>query len=384
MGKYPLTEANTHGKGDLVYRILDGPQGARVELDGREVINFASNNYLGLANSDLVVKTTIEGIKKYGVGPGASRNIVGNYRVHEELERELAKFKDVEKTLVFNSGVSANVGSIPVVAVEGDVIFSDELNHGSLIDGCRLSKAQTRIFPHMDTVVLEEMLQEPMDGEKFIMTDAVFSMDGDVANLPKLFELGEKYGAKLIVDDAHGDGVMGPYGKGTLAHFGLEGSAYLETGSLSKGFGVVGGFVGGSEELINKIRREARSFIFTASPLPQALAMALYEVIKYLGQDDTLVKKLWENRSYFVEELRKRDYDLGQTKTPIVPVMIGNEEKAKAFSAKLFDEGVYAQAITFPLVPRGKARLRMIVTADHTRKDLDETITALEKLKTEI
>ncbi len=367
-----------------MYRILDGPQGARVELDGREVINFASNNYLGLANSDLVVKTTIEGIKKYGVGPGASRNIVGNYRVHEELERELAKFKDVEKTLVFNSGVSANVGSIPVVAVEGDVIFSDELNHGSLIDGCRLSKAQTRIFPHMDTVVLEEMLQEPMDGEKFIMTDAVFSMDGDVANLPKLFELGEKYGAKLIVDDAHGDGVMGPYGKGTLAHFGLEGSAYLETGSLSKGFGVVGGFVGGSEELINKIRREARSFIFTASPLPQALAMALYEVIKYLGQDDTLVKKLWENRSYFVEELRKRDYDLGQTKTPIVPVMIGNEEKAKAFSAKLFDEGVYAQAITFPLVPRGKARLRMIVTADHTRKDLDETITALEKLKTEI
>ena len=248
-----------------MYRTLYSPQGGRIILDGREVINMASNNYLGLANHPAVVAAAKEALEKYGVATTASRNICGNYPVHDELEEKLAKFKGVEATLVFNCGVTANSGLIPQLVGKGDFIYSDELNHGSIIDGCRLSGAKIKVFRHMDMAHLEELLQEPVEGKRLIITDGVFSMDGDLAPLPKMADLADQYNALLVVDDAHGDGVMGPAGRGTVDHFGLRDRIIIETGSLSKAFGSAGGFVAGPKEFIEALRPKARSFIFTAS-----------------------------------------------------------------------------------------------------------------------
>lgn len=367
-----------------MYRTIDSPQGARIELDGVSVVNMAANNYLGLANHPVLKKAAVDAVEKYGVGAAAARNIVGNYPLHTELEEKLAKYKGVEATLVFNCGVAANTGLIAVMAGQGDVILSDELNHGSIIDGCRLSKAETKVFKHMDMQSLEERLQEPCEGKKFIITDGVFSMDGDLAPLPAIADLADKYGAYLMVDDAHGDGVMGAFGRGTVDHFGLHGRVYAESGSLGKAFGVAGGFIAGSRELIEEVRAKGRSFIFTASPLTPSLTAAVIAAIDMLSDDDTFVKKLWDNRAYFMNKMTALGLDTGKTETPIIPVMVGDEERAKEMSARLYEEGVYAQAIVFPMVPRGKGRLRVIITADHTREDLDLAANAIGRIAKEM
>ena len=368
---------NQRKKDAIMYRTLYGPQGAHINLDGREMINMASNNYLGLANDPDLVAAAKAAIDKYGVGPSASRNIVGNFAIHDELEEALAKFKGVEAVLVFNSGVAANTGVIPVLVGKGDTIYSDELNHGSIIDGCRLSRATVKVYPHMDLEKLEEMLKEPTEGKKLLVADAVFSMDGDLAPLPEMAALAEKYGAMFMVDDAHGDGVMGPFGKGTVEHFNLRDKVMVETGSLSKAFGAAGGCVAGSKEFIEELRPKARSFIFTASPLAPCLTAAALAAIRKIEHDDTLVKRLWENRQYFAARMKEAGLNTGSTVTPVIPVIVGDAEKAEELSARLYDMGVYAQAIKFPVVPRGTARLRVMISAAHTREDLEKAANAI-------
>lgn len=360
-----------------MYRTLYGPQGAHINLDGREIINMASNNYLGLANDPDLVAAAKAAIDQYGVGPSASRNIVGNFAVHDQLEEALAKFKGVEAVLVFNSGVAANTGVIPVLVGKGDTIYSDELNHGSIIDGCRLSRANVKVYPHMDLDKLEEMLKEPTEGKKLLVADAVFSMDGDLAPLPEMAALAEKYGAMFMVDDAHGDGVMGPFGKGTVEHFNLRNKVMVETGSLSKAFGAAGGFVAGSKEFIEALRPKARSFIFTASPLAPCLAAAALAAIRKIEHDDTLVKRLWENRQYFAIRMKTAGLNIGSTVTPVIPVIVGDAEKAEELSARLYELGVYAQAIKFPVVPRDTARLRIMISAAHSKEDLEKAANAI-------
>ncbi|WP_317855913.1 aminotransferase class I/II-fold pyridoxal phosphate-dependent enzyme [Chakrabartyella piscis] len=360
-----------------MYRTIYSKQGGKIQLDGREVINMASNNYLGLASHPQVMEAAKAAIDAYGVGPTASRNIVGNFPVHDELEAALAKFKEVEATLVFNCGVSANTGVIPCLVGKGDTIYSDELNHGSIIDGCKLSGAKVKVFAHKDMASLEARLQEAVEGKKLIITDGVFSMDGDLAPLPEIAELAKKYDAMFMVDDAHGDGVMGPMGRGTVDYFGVRDLVHVETGSLSKAFGSAGGFVAGKKELIDSIRPKARSFIFTASPMAPCLAAGALEVIKMVSTDESYVNRLWENREYFVEKLTKLGLNLGTTITPIVPVIVGEAELAQKMSADLFEKGVFAQAICFPMVARDAARLRVILSAGHTKEDLDLAVNAI-------
>ena len=363
-----------------MYRTVFGPQNGRINLDGKEVINLASNNYLGLANHVEIVKAAKKAIETFGVGAGAGRTIVGNYSVHNELERILADFKGVEATCVFNSGLAANYGTIPVLVGKDDEVFSDELNHASIIDGIRLSKAKINVYKHLDMNDLERHLKGSENKNKLIITDGVFSMDGDLAPLPRIVELSKKYNAKVMVDDAHGDGVMGKSGRGTVEHFGIRNDIYVETGSISKAFGSAGGFVAGSKELIERIQREARSFIFTATPMQPVMAAAAIKAIELLTESDMLVSKLWVNREYFVSKMRMLGFDLGTTKTPIVPVMVGEEEKAQILSDTLFENGVFVQAIKYPIVGKGKARLRVILSAAHEKEDLDKAISVFEKV----
>lgn len=385
-----------------MFRVTETPQGGRVMLAGKEVINLAANNYLGLANAPELVAAAKASLDEFGVGPCASRNIVGEFPAHACLEEALARFKGAEAALVFSSGYAANVGAIPVLVGRGDVILSDELNHGSLIDGCRLSRAEIRVFAHADAVDLEQKLAaakadlgiecslrdgmpvspdgKPLargEGRMIVITDAVFSMDGDVAPLAEIADICERYGAMLLVDDAHGDGVMGSHGRGSVDHFGIEGRVTLEVGSLGKAFGTMGGFVAGSQALIDEIRTGARSFILTASPLAPSIAAAATAAIELLERDDSRVRTLWENRERFAKGLTEAGFDTGISTTPVVPVMIGDEDLAARFSDALYERGVFAQAIKFPLVPRGKARIRCILSADHTPADIDEALVAI-------
>ena len=369
-----------------MYRTLSSPQGGRIILDGREVINMASNNYLGLANHPDVVAAAKDAIDKFGVATTASRNICGNYTVHDELEEKLAKFKNVEAVLVFNCGVSANSALIPVLVGKGDIIYSDELNHGSIIDGCRLSGAKITVYRHMDTAHLEELMEadKNTDCKKIIVTDTVFSMDGDLAPLPVLADLADKYGVELVVDDAHGDGVMGPGGRGTVDHFGLRDRIKYETGSLSKAFGSAGGFVAAPKEFIERFRPIARSFIFTASPMAPCLTAAAAKSTDIMMESDALWQKLWDNRNYFAEKLDKLGLNTGSSVTPVIPIIVGDAEKAQALSKMMYEKGVYAQALQFPMVPRGTARLRTIISADHTKEDLDQVLAAVEECAKEL
>jgi glycine C-acetyltransferase len=367
-----------------MYRTLSSPQGGRIILDGKEVINMASNNYLGLANHPATVAAAKDALEKYGVATTASRNICGNYGVHDELEEKLAKFKNVEAVLVFNCGVSANSGLIPQLVGKGDFIYSDELNHGSIIDGCRLSGAKIKVFRHMDMAHLEELLKEPVEGKKLIITDGVFSTDGDLAPLHEMADLADKYGAELVVDDAHGDGVMGPGGRGTVDHFGLRDRIRIETGSLSKAFGSAGGFVAAPKEFIEKFRPIARSFIFTASPMAPCLTAAAAKSTDIMMESDALWQKLWDNRNYFAEKLDKLGLNTGSSVTPVIPIIVGDAEKAQALSKMMYEKGVYAQALQFPMVPRGTARLRTIISADHTKEDLDQVLAAVEECAKEL
>ncbi len=374
-------------KGLLVkIRTLESPQGAWLNVDGRKVLNMCSNNYLGLCFDEELKQAAIEGIKKWGVGPGAVRSIAGTLELHNELERELAQFKKVEATLVVQSGFNANQAVIGPIVSEEDAILSDELNHASIIDGVRLTKAKRYVWKHKDVADLEEQLKAAKaDGARrmLIITDGVFSMDGDLAPLPEIVEKAEKYGAIVMVDDAHGEGVVGSNGRGIVDHFHLHGRVDIEVGTLSKAFGIVGGFIAGKKALIDYLKQKARPFLFSSSLSPAETAAATAAVRK-LSSSDELVQTLWSNAGYFKERLKSLGFDTGHSETPITPVMLYDAKLSSNFSKRLFEEGIFASSIGFPTVPRGKARLRIMISAAHSRKDLDFAISKLEMIGREL
>lgn len=366
----------------ITIRTLETPQGAWINVGGKKVLNMCSNNYLGLANDERLKEAAIKAIKDWGVGPGAVRTIAGTMKIHEALEKKLAEFKKVESTLVVQSGFNANQAVIPTIAKEEDGILSDELNHASIIDGIRLSKAKRYIWKHKDLNSLEEKLIEAQKDNcrrKLIITDGVFSMDGDIAPLPGIVELAKKYEALVMIDDAHGEGVLGEGGRGIADHFNLTDEIDIEIGTLSKAFGVVGGFIAGKKVLIDYLRQQARPFLFSSSLSPAETASAL-EATKTLSESDNLVKKLWENARYFQSKIKEMGYDIGSTQTPITPVMIYDEKKTKEFSTKLYEEGIFASAIVYPTVPKGKARIRVMISASHSKEDLDFAVDKFEKI----
>ena len=371
-----------------VYRklaVLQGPSGPRSQINGKEVINLSSNNYLGLANNQRMKNAAIEATNKLGVGAGAVRTIIGNMSIHEELEKKLAEFKHVEAVLTFQSGFTANAGVIPAVVDKGDIIISDELNHASIIDGCRLSRADVIRYKHSDMEDLERVINEVKDNynTKLIITDGVFSMDGDIAKLPEIVKLAEKYECLTYVDDAHASGVLGKSGRGSADHFGLHGRVDIQIGTLSKAIGVVGGYVAGNKNLIEWLNHRGRPFLFSTA-VPPSTAAACLEAINILSESSELTDRLWENARYLKERLKKLGFNTGKSETPITPVITGDDKKAVKLSNRLFEEGVFAQSIVFPTVPRDGARVRTIVTAAHTKEDLDEAIEAFEKVGKEL
>jgi len=353
-------------------RTIGSPQGAWVEIDGKKYLNMCSNNYLGLCNDPRLVEKVKKSIDQLGVGPGAVRTIAGTMSIHLELEQKLADFKGAEAAILVQSGFCANLSAVPALAGKNDLIFSDELNHASIIDGCRLSGAKIVRFSHSDPQSLAMKLEEYKDHDcrKLVITDGVFSMDGDIAPLPGLVEVAERYGAMVMVDDAHGEGVLGRGGRGIVDHFGLHGKVDVEVGTLSKAFGVVGGFIAGSKELVEYMRQKARPNLFS-SALTVPDAAACLASVEILEESDDLVTRLWDNGRYLKSELKKLGFDTGKSETPITPVIIGDELASKKFSSRLFDEGIFAGAIAFPTVPRGTARIRVMVSAAHNRDDLD-------------
>ncbi|MDI6822880.1 MAG: glycine C-acetyltransferase [Bacillota bacterium] len=366
--------------------VLSGPQGPRAVIDGKEVVNLSSNNYLGLNTHPRLIRAAVEATEKYGAGSGAVRTIIGTMNLHLELERKLAEFKHTEAVLVFQAGFTANTGCIPALVGRGDCIISDELNHASIIDGARLSRADIKIFPHRDMAGLEERLKEAeREGyrHKLVITDGVFSMDGDIAPLPQIVELCEKYGAISYLDDAHASGVLGRNGRGTVDHFGLHGRVDVQIGTLSKAIGVLGGYVAGPGVLIEWLTQRGRPFLFSTSH-PPAVTAACIAAIDVLLEEPQLIERLWDNARYFKEGLKKLGFDTGASETPITPVIIGKGPETMKFSDRLFEEGVFAQGITYPTVPASKSRVRTIVTATHTREDLDFALAAFEKVGREL
>ncbi len=354
-------------------RVLEGEQKPVCIFDGREVINLASNNYLGLTSHKALRKASIEAVRKLGVGAGAVRTIAGTMKLHMDLEEQIAKFKQVEACVVFQSGFTANAGTVSAVLGKDDLIVSDELNHASIIDGARLSKAAIKVFKHKDTQDCERILQEhaSFPGKKLIITDGVFSMDGDIAPLPALCELAEKYGCLMMVDDAHASGVLGRGGRGSVDHFECHGRVHIQVGTLSKAIGSMGGYVCGSRDLIDFLYLRARPFLFSTSH-PPATAAACQAAFTLLdsAEGEKLVKKLWANTKYFKRELKRRGFQFKVSETPIVPIHVGDAAKAFEFSRKLFEAGVFAPAVGYPTVAEGKARLRAIVSAAHRREHL--------------
>jgi glycine C-acetyltransferase len=364
---------------------LQSPQRPRSIIDGREVINLSSNNYLGLADDPRLKQAMIEATEAYGAGSGAVRTIIGTMTIHNQLEQKLAEFKHVEAAVVFQSGFTCNSGVIPVLVGEGDAVISDELNHASIIDGCRLSKAKIHRYKHADMDDLARVLKET-DGQyrrRLIITDGVFSMDGDIAPLPDIVELAEKHGCMTYVDDAHSSGVLGKNGRGSVNHFGLDGRVTVQVGTLSKAVGVLGGYVAGPRALIELLWHKGRPFLFSTSH-PPGVAAACLKAIEIMEQEPERIDRLWENTRYFKERLTELGFDTGKSETPITPVIVGDEVKAMQLSDRLLEEGVFAQGIAFPTVPRGKARVRTIVTAAHTKEDLDEALAAFAKVGREL
>jgi len=361
--------------------VLQSANGAEIVLDGKKTINLSSNNYLGLVDHPEVKAAAIQAIEKYGVGASSARNIIGNTDLYEELELKLAKFKNEEAALVFQSGFTVNLGSIPIIAGEGDLIISDELNHASIIDGTRFSKANKIIIRHMDMEDLEKKLKENRSKYKnvLIATDSVFSMDGDIAPLQDMTFLAEKYDSLLYVDDAHGTGILGKKGRGVADHFGLTGKIDFTVGTLSKAIPAVGGYIVGSNLMKNWLERNSRPILFSTS-IPASAIAASIKVIELLEKSEDINNILWENTNYFKDELTKRGINIGNSKTPIIPIMIGDEEKAKNFSQKLKECNILASSIVFPVVPKGKARVRCIITANHTKQQLDYCIDNIEKI----
>ncbi len=355
----------------ITIRTLSSPQGAWFVADGKRVLNMCSNNYLGLANHPVLKDAAKRAIDAYGVGPGAVRTIAGTQTPHVELEQKLAEFKGTEATILLQSGFQANAATIPALASEGDVILSDELNHASIIDGCRLTKARVVRYSHNNVADLEEKIKpETAARRRLIITDGVFSMDGDIAPLPGIVEVARKYDAMTMVDDAHGEGVLGDSGRGIVDHFHLVGDIDVEIGTLSKAFGVLGGYVAGSKVLIEYLKQRARPFLFSTG-ISAADVSACLAAVNLLLSSDELVKRLWDNASYFKKRMQGAGWDTGRSQTPITPVMVGDEHKAAQLSKDLFTESVFAQSIQYPTVARGKARLRVMISAAHTKEDLD-------------
>ena len=352
-------------------RRLDGPQGAWLEVDGSRVLNFCSNNYLGLADDPRMVAAAKQALDRYGVGPGAVRTIAGTMRLHEELEQRLAAFKGVEAAISLQSGFTANLGVIPLLAGDGDLLVSDELNHASIVDGVRLCKAKRAIYRHADPADLDRVLTEGQGARRtLVITDGVFSMDGDVAPLDRIVEVADRHGAMVMVDDAHGEGVLGEGGRGIVDHFGLHGRVEVEVGTMSKAFGVMGGYVAGPAVLVEWLRQRARPFLFSSAVTPPDVA-ACIAAVDILEDSTELVDRLWSNARWFKEQMAGLGFDLGHSTTPITPVILGDESLAQEFSRRLFaDEAVFAQAIAYPTVPRGTARLRVMVSAAHSEADL--------------
>lgn len=353
-------------------RVLEGPSAAASRFDGREVINLASNNYLGLTTHPKLIEAAIAATRKYGAGSGAVRTISGTMDLHMELERRIAKFKNAEACVVFQSGFTANAGTVAAVLTPEDHIVSDELNHASIIDGCRLSRARIHVFPHKDHAAAARILEQLRDapGRKLLITDGVFSMDGDIGPLPELVAAAEQHGAIMMVDDAHASGVLGRNGRGTIDHFGLHGRVDIQVGTLSKAIGVLGGYVCGTRDLIEFLYQRARPFLFSTSH-PPAVVAACLAAFDVLEQEPERIERLWSNTRYFRQRLAAEGFDTGMSETPITPVMVGDAAKAFQLSAELFRGGVLATGIGFPTVAKDKARVRTIVTAAHSIEQLD-------------
>ncbi len=384
-----LSESIEQLKRENLYKIpkiLSTPAGGRVVLDGKPVINLSSNNYLGLANHPKVVEAGLEALKKYGAGAGAVRWIGGTMDIHDQLEKRLATFKHTEAVLVFTSGFTANSGTIPAVVTDKDVIISDELNHASIIDGVRLSSAKYKksegyVYPHKDMGALEEILSRTQSFEKrMIITDGVFSMDGDIAPLPKIVELAEKYNAFVMIDDAHASGVLGKNGAGTTSHFNLYGRVDIQLGTLSKALGVVGGYIAGSAVLKDWLINRGRPYLFSTAH-PPVVAACLIASLDIMENDPEPMNRLWENTRWWKSELQKAGFDTMGSETPITPIYVGDEGRAQLMEKMLMEEGVFALAIVYPTVARGKARIRTMPSAAHTKEDLAEALQAFIKVR---
>jgi len=372
-----LREQNLYQK----LRILETEQLPVCNFDGQEVINLSSNNYLGLTTHPKLKERAVRAVEEFGVGSGAVRSIAGTMALHMELEEKIAKFKQVEASVVFQSGFTANAGTVQAILGREDVIVSDELNHASIIDGCRLSRAEIKVFPHKDVEACEQILREIQDRKcrKLLITDGVFSMDGDIAPLPELVELAEKYGCIMMIDDAHSSGVLGRNGRGTVDHFNLHGRVDVQVGTLSKAIGALGGYVCTSHDTIDYLYHRARPFLFSTSH-PPSVAATCIAALEVLEEEPQLIEQLWSNTEFFKEGLKKLGFNTGMSETPITPVIVGDAALAHQFSRDLFQAGVFAQGIGYPTVPHGKARIRTIVTATHTQEELSQALEIMEKV----
>ncbi|MCS6828131.1 MAG: glycine C-acetyltransferase [Caldilinea sp.] len=365
-------------------RVIDSPMDAWVTIEGRRVLNFCANNYLGLANHPRLREAAKRAIDRYGIGPGAVRTIAGTMALHVELERKLAEFKQAEACITFQSGFMANLATIPALMGEGDLIFSDELNHASIIDACRLSKARTVRYAHNDVDDLRRKLAEhPQARRRLIVSDGVISMDGDIAPLHELVAAAEEHGAILMIDDSHGEGVLGRGGRGIVDQFGLHGRVDIEVGTLSKAFGVVGGMVAGRRAIVEWLRQRGRPFLFSSAMTVPDVA-ACIEAVNILQESDALVAQLWENARILRGGLQALGFDTGRSETPIIPLMLGEAPLAQEFSRRLFEKGLFAMAIGYPTVPMGKARIRVMNSAAHSKSDLEHALEIFEAVGKEL
>jgi glycine C-acetyltransferase len=365
-------------------RVLDGEQKARASIDHRTVVNLSSNNYLGLTTHPLLRERAMDGLKTLGVGTGSVRTIAGTMEIHMELERRLAAFKKTEAAVVFQSGFTANAGTVSSILGRDDAIVSDELNHASIIDGARLSRATIKVFPHRDVAAARKVIEElPRRQRKLLITDGVFSMDGDLGPLPGLCDLADEFSCIMMVDDAHASGVFGANGRGTVDHFGLHGRVDVQVGTLSKALGALGGYVAGSKSLIEFLHHRARPFLFSTSH-PPSVAATCIAALDVLETEPQLIDRLWDNARFFKGGLQRLGFNTGLSESPITPVIAGDNALAMRLSDRLFEEGVFAQGIGFPTVPHGKARVRTIVTATHTRDELQFALECFKKVGTEL
>ena len=383
---YLSTELDTLKQQGLyrTLRVLEGEQKAKTTFDHRQVVNLSSNNYLGLTTHPLLRERALEATRRLGVGSGSVRSIAGTMDIHMELERRLAVFKNTEAVVVFQSGFAANAGTVAAVLSKDDVVISDELNHASIIDGCRLSRAAIKVFPHKDAAAARRIVAElPAAQRKLLITDGVFSMDGDLGALPALCDIAEEFGCIMMVDDAHASGVFGRNGRGTIDHFGMHGRVDIQVGTLSKAIGALGGYVAGSRALVEFLYHRARPFLFSTSH-PPAVAAACIAALDVLEQEPQIIERLWENARFFKSGLQTLGFNTGLSESPITPVIVGDGALAMQLSDRLFQEGVFAQGIAFPTVARDKARVRTIVTATHTRDELQFALDVFAKVGREL